>query len=219
MTTTSKREIELTFTDILVSTVPTNEDLFLEHVGKDHPEDIDHLPDPETIEQEIQRQSCVFFRAADGQTPALHHHHIKGFLKDAARMLRRIPPIEQPLVSDPERTKKVPATISGAMSSYLQKIDGLIFVEPDWLPLQLVNGAKAAWLDRPARVDTPRGPRTCLLHSESAPTGTIVHLAVRIYDPEYWPWIEEMLDYGANRGLGAWRNSGKGRFSWRYLDV
>jgi hypothetical protein len=26
--------------------------------------------------------------------------------------------------------------------------------------------------------------------------------------------IREWLDYGKLRGLGQWRNSGKGRFSW-----
>jgi hypothetical protein len=30
--------------------------------------------------------------------------------------------------------------------------------------------------------------------------------------------VREWLDYGKLRGLGQWRNSGKGRFSWEVLQ-
>ena len=30
--------------------------------------------------------------------------------------------------------------------------------------------------------------------------------------------MKECLDYGTMRGLGQWRNSGKGRFVWDLLD-
>jgi hypothetical protein len=32
------------------------------------------------------------------------------------------------------------------------------------------------------------------------------------------PYVEEWLDYGCLRGLGQWRNSGKGRFFWERID-
>ena len=31
-------------------------------------------------------------------------------------------------------------------------------------------------------------------------------------------YVREWLDYGMYRGLGQWRNSGKGRMVWEELD-
>lgn len=30
--------------------------------------------------------------------------------------------------------------------------------------------------------------------------------------------LEEVLDYGALKGFGQWRNSGRGRFTWEYVE-
>jgi hypothetical protein len=32
------------------------------------------------------------------------------------------------------------------------------------------------------------------------------------------PLVEEWLNYGVWRGLGQWRNSGKGKYVWQELD-
>ena len=40
---------------------------------------------------------------------------------------------------------------------------------------------------------------------------------VTCLDPAHMAAVREWLDYGQLRGLGQWRNSGKGRFTWEEL--
>ena len=52
---------------------------------------------------------------------------------------------------------------------------------------------------------------------EELTAGTQAVIEIECYDPALWPAVEEWLDYGAARGIGQWRNSGKGRFTWEEL--
>ena len=49
--------------------------------------------------------------------------------------------------------------------------------------------------------------------SRNAATSTMTMTIVMLTD-ELEAAVKECLDYGALRGLGQWRNSGKGRFAW-----
>jgi hypothetical protein len=67
------------------------------------------------------------------------------------------------------------------------------------------------------RAQTAQGERIALAHSETAPAGTIIEFEVKWYDLKgekgnIAECLDEWLEYGALRGFGAWRNSGKGRF-------
>ena len=59
---------------------------------------------------------------------------------------------------------------------------------------------------------------TSIAKSESVPEGSTIEFSVVCLDPALEKMVKECLDYGTMRGLGQWRNSGKGRFVWDLLD-
>lgn len=105
-----------------------------------------------------------------------------------------------------------------AIKAYKQAIDGLIFVEPRCIPYNL-HGLKMDYCERILRANTPMGERTSIAKSESVPEGSTIEFSVVCLDPALEKMVKECLDYGKFRGLGQWRNSGKGRFVWDLLDA
>jgi hypothetical protein len=53
--------------------------------------------------------------------------------------------------------------------------------------------------------------------SEEAPPGSSIEFYISILDESHEKAVREWLDYGVLRGIGQWRNSGKGRFAWEEL--
>ena len=171
-------------------------------------------PNAQTIEEEvaalgeaevIEKSKTVFARDADGN-PCLWDYQIKGFFKDACSMLNR-----------------AKGTKSSQLVAYRKIIDGLIMVYPRKIRLVIPNGAEVGNCQRPLRAQTAQGERIALAHSEAAPVGVTIEFEIEAMElaKEKVPiseCIEEWLNYGAKRGLGQWRNSGKGRFRWEKLD-
>ena len=56
-----------------------------------------------------------------------------------------------------------------------------------------------------------------MANSEEIPAGSSAVFSVRLLDEGHEKLVVEWLDYGKLRGLGQWRNSGKGRFSYELL--
>ena len=48
--------------------------------------------------------------------------------------------------------------------------------------------------------------------------GSTVEFEVTCLDPSLEGMVRECLDYGQLRGLGQWRNSGKGRYVWEEIE-
>jgi hypothetical protein len=59
-----------------------------------------------------------------------------------------------------------------------------------------------------------KGERVALASSQEAPAGTVIDCEIEWLHPSLEPIIMEALKYGARKGIGQWRNSGKGRFDW-----
>jgi len=129
--------------------------------------------------------------------PVFWDYMLKGFFKDACGALRVV-----------EGTK------SKGVKAYKKNIDGLIFPAPRKVRFQLPEGGFIGVCERPLRVQTMQGERVALARSETVPEGSTLDFEITYLTEDLWPWIEEMLNYGRLRGLGQWRNSGKGRFSW-----
>lgn len=55
-------------------------------------------------------------------------------------------------------------------------------------------------------------------NSESIPAGAWIEFTVQCLTDTMAGAVAEWFDYGALRGLGQWRNSGKGRYLWDWLD-
>lgn len=150
------------------------------------------------VEEVIEKAMTVFPRDENG-TPIYWDYQIKGFFKDACGMLR-----------------KVKDSKSSKIKAYKKEIDGLIFVEERKIPIQF--DGKMGTCQRPLRGQTPQGERIALANSESIPAGSSIEFTVQCLCDTHESAVKEWLDYGELRGIGQWRNSGKGRFLWDELD-
>ena len=68
------------------------------------------------------------------------------------------------------------------------------------------------------RGQTAQGERIALAHSETVQADSYIDLTIVCLKDDMMKAVKEWLDYGKFRGLGQWRNSGKGRFEWQELN-
>ena len=118
---------------------------------------------------------------------------------------------------DEKTGKKKAANLSGKLTAYKSVIDGLIFVQPRMIPIQ-VNG-EIRDCQRPLRAQTMQGERVSLANSEEIPEGSTAEFEVICLEKDHEAVVQEWLDYGILRGIGQWRNSGKGRFTYEIVDA
>ena len=57
-----------------------------------------------------------------------------------------------------------------------------------------------------------------LANSEQIPAGSTCEFEIVLLDDSHEKVVLEWLDYGALRGIGQWRNSGKGRYTYEILN-
>jgi len=191
-------KVRLTFKEGLLGTSPANEDVYRDFIGS-------KAPDAATVDDEVaalgadavvEKGMTVFPKLEDG-TPFLYDYQIKGFFKDSCGGLRK--------VKDSESSK---------IKAYKKEIDKLIFVEPRCIPIRF--DGKIGECQRPLRAQTTQGERVSLAISEEIPAvATVEFTVVMLADHE--KAVREWLDYGRLSGIGQWRNSGKGRFSWEEI--
>ena len=164
-------------------------------------------PDAPSREEEVaaigadevfEKGMTVFPRNKEG-LPIAWDYQWKGFFKDAAGSLR-----------------KVPGSECSKIKAYKKEIDGLIFVAPREIPIAF--DGEMGICQRPLRAQTAQGERVALASSESIPAGAEMVFEVKMLVPAHEKAVKEMLDYGQLRGFGQWRNSGKGRFNYEILE-
>ena len=203
-------KFRINFIEGLLGTAPNDEDVYKNFIAS-------KAPDAKPIEDEIaavgvdevaERGMTVFPRDPDGN-PILFDYQIKGFFKDACGMLSR-------LTEKDESGKKKTKNESGKISAYKKVIDVLIFVEPRMIPIQ-ING-EVGICQRPLRASTAQGDRVALAMSEEIPAGSSVEFTVRCLDDNNAKAVREWMEYGVLRGIGQWRNSGKGRFTFEEIS-
>lgn len=203
--------IRITFIEPVLGTWPSNPEIASEYIAS-------KAPDAATIQDEIaatsvaevvEKGKTIFPRLDDG-TPFLYDYQIKGFFKDSCGVLSRLSK------KDENGKKKVARNESGRLTAYKKIIDGLIFVEPRCIPF--LNYGSVGNCQRPLRAQTMQGERVSLANSDEIPAGAQIECTVVCFDPDHEAAVREWLDYGRYRGIGQWRNSGKGRFVWDELD-
>ena len=144
----------------------------------------------------------------------MYDYQIKGFFKDACSMLNRLSE------KDPETGRKKKAVNeSGKLTAYKKVIDGMIFPQPRMITIHIPDGDEIGYCERPLRAQTAQGERVALAISEEVPAGSWLEFDVVCLDDGHIPAVLEWLDYGQLRGLGQWRNSGKGRFTYVIEEV
>lgn len=199
-------KVKITFLEPVLGTWPSNQNVARDFIAS-------KSPDAATIEDEVaalgadavaDKGMTVFPRNENGE-PVLYDYQIKGFFKDSCGMLARVG-------GKTETGKKRAVNESGKISAYKKVIDGLIFPQPI-----KVNG-KIGDCQRPLRAQTAQGERVSLANSEEIPAGSTCEFEILLMDESLENAVLEWLDYGVLRGIGQWRNSGKGRFTFDILD-
>lgn len=193
-------KVKLTFVEPILGTSPANEDIYREFIAS-------KAEDAATIEDEVaalgaeavaEKGMTVFPRMEDG-TPFLYDYQIKGFFKDTCGGLR-----------------KVKGSVSAGIKAYKKEIDKLIFPEPRCIPFD--SYGEIGVCQRPLRAQTAQGERVSLAMSEEVPAGASVTFDIVCLTDDHVKAVREWLDYGRFSGIGQWRNSGKGRFTWEEVQ-
>jgi len=192
-------KVKLTFTENVLGTAPQNKNIYEDFVAS-KAEDASTLEDEVAtlgVDEVVNKGMTVFHK--ENGVPFLYDYQIKGFFKGAAGFLR-----------------KVPKTESSKIKAYLKEIDGLIFVSPRKIPFE--NYGDIGVCQRPLRAKTPMGERVSLAISEEINAGASITFDINTFVEEDEAFVSELLDFGQFSGIGQWRNSGAGRFTWERLD-
>ena len=197
--------VKAKFIEDVLGSAPNNKDIYRDYIAS-------KAPDAQTIEEEVdavgvdavaEKGTTVFSRDEDGN-PYIYDYQIKGFFKSACGFLRNATGMK-----------------SAAIKAYKKKIDGLVFVKPRQIILQVPEELRKSDVDiceRPLRAETAQGSRVALASSESYPAGTTIEFEVNCLNDGDVEYVREWLDYGQYNGIGQWRNSGKGRFVWEEIE-
>ena len=192
-------KVRLTLREEMLGTCSNNKDIHREFIAS-------KSPDASTIEDEVaavgaeevaQKAMTVYPRFEDG-SPFIYDYLIRGFFKEACSNLRKV---------DKSESSKIKA--------FKKEIDGLVFVEPRKIPINL-NG-EIGNRQRPLRAQTAQGERISLAESETVPAGSTLEFTVVCLKDDHGKAVLEWLDYGRRKGLGQWRNSGCGSFDYKVI--
>jgi len=191
-------KVKITFLEDVLGTASNDPEIHAEFIASNAPDALSREEEIAAVgvDEVIERAMTVFPRDGNGN-PILFDYQVKGFFKDTCGMLARL---------------KKSGNESAKLKAYKKVIDGLIFVEPRMIPFELSGEIQSC--QRPLRGQTAQGERIALANSESIPAGSIVELSIIMLDADHEKMVREWLDYGRLRGIGQWRNSGKGRFKW-----
>lgn len=204
-----KLDVRLTLTEEALGTSSSSKELHKEYIAS-------KAPDARSTEEEVaalgvdavdEKGRTVFPRMTvgdDADVPFVYDYQLKGFFKDATKML-----------------KKVSGSECSKVRAYKQAIDGLIFIDQRKIPWMTEDGTPAhvgPTCERPLRASTPMGERIAISSSETVPAGSHLDFGIILLDKTLLPMVKECLTYGRLRGLCQWRNSGKGTFTWEATD-
>lgn len=189
-------KIKLVLTEEALGMMPNNKEIHETYIASKAPDapKIEEEVAAVGVEEVVEKTMTVFPRLEDG-TPFFWDYQIRGMFKDDIGMLR-----------------KVKSYKCSKLTAYKKVVDGLVFIKERKIPIHC--SGPIGDCQRPLRAETMQGPRVALAHSESVPEGSWLEFTVVLLDDSLEDIIEECLDYGVLRGIGQWRNSGKGRFTW-----
>ena len=193
-------KVRLTFTEEILGTSPSDPEIYKKYVASKS-EDAAKIEEEVAlhgVDEVVDNARTVFPKNKDGEL-IMWDYQIKGFFKDAIGMLRQ-----------------VKGTKCSKLTAYKKKVDGLVFVQPRQIEFE--NVIDIGDCQRPLRADTPQGPRTAIAVSDTINAGATLTFTITLLNEDLEDVIIECLDYGKLRGLGQWRNSGKGTFTYEILS-
>lgn len=193
-------KIRIELTEEMLGMSPADVEIYDNFIASNAPDAPSREEEIETMGvQAVQEKGKTIFPKMEDGRPFLWDYQIKGFFKDTVGMLRR-----------------VPGTACSKVKAYKKEIDGLLFITDRKVPIEL--SGEIGSCQRPLRSDGPNGSIVALANSETVPVGSVFTFPLLMMRDDIWPWVEECLNYGKLRGMGQWRNSGKGRFTWTEVE-
>lgn len=200
-------KVKATFTEEILGTCSSSPDLYEKYIveklekNPNKSDEIDAVCSTlmEYEETETAAPQTVFPRTEDG-LPFLYDYQIKGFFKDTCSALR-----------------KVKGTESSKIKAFKKEIDGLIFPKPREIIIH--TDEPIGFCSRPLRASTPQGERVSIAKSEAIGAGAWIEFEIMLMCDDHEKAVREWLAYGEFRGIGQWRNSGKGRFTCDSIET
>lgn len=204
-------KIRITLIDEMLGTAPNDQEIYETFIASKSPNAITREEEIASIGTDgVVEKSMTVFPKDENNRPFLWDYQIKGFFKDACGMLQRV------TEKDENGKKKKALNESGKITAYKKVIDGLIFVFPRKILIDYEGSYGSC--QRPLRAQTAQGERIALANSETIPAGAKMDIEIKLLSDDHEKAVLEWLDYGALRGLGQWRNSGKGRFTYEVIN-
>ena len=196
---TTEINVTITLEEEMLGMQPADPEIADTFIASNAPNAMSRAEEIEAIGVEAAQEKgkTIFPKMEDG-TPFIWDYQIKGFFKDACGCLSRIKGV----------------TESSKLKAYKKVIDGLIFVKERKIPIILCENGSIGTCQRPLRAQTMQGERVALAASETVPAQSTITFTIQLLDEKLEPVVIEWLDYGELRGLGQWRNSGKGKFTY-----
>ena len=193
-------KVKLTFTEPVLGSASANPDIHREFIASKAPDAAGREEEVEAlgVDEVEKKEMTVFPRTEDGK-PCLWDYQVRGFFKAACKACKDI----------------TDNTASGKIKAYKKAVDTLIFINERKIPL--IFEGDMSTCQRPLRGQTAQGERIALANSEMVPAGTTVQFTIRILKDDLMAAVLEWLDYGKYNGIGQWRNSGMGRFTWEEI--
>lgn len=196
-------KVRLTFTEDVLGTANADKNVHSEFIASKAPNAPSRKEEVEALgAEEVERKEMTVFPRMENGSPMFWDYQIKGFFKDTCSTLSRC--------KGEDYSKE-----SCGMKAYKKIIDGCIFPQPRKIEIHM-NGEMGN-CQRPLRAQTAQGERIALANSEAVPAGSWIEFKVVCLSDAYEKAVREWLNYGQFKGIGQWRNSGMGRFTWEEI--
>ena len=193
-------KVRITLLEDILGTLPGDPEIYKSYIAS-------KSPDASTIEDEVaavgaaqvyDNKITVFPRDKDGSV-CIYDYLIRGHFKKAGSALA-----------------KVPNTKSSKLKAFKKHVDLYVFVYPRLI--KIGSPEDVTIRERPLRASTPQGERVAISASECIPAGTSFEFTIKLLIDDDEDLVCEWLDYGQYNGLGQWRNSGQGSFTWERIE-
>lgn len=188
----NKYNLTFEFTEPVLGTIPKDRNVFENFVmdqAKTEVEKGKAAEDAARVPEEVESRGWTGFYENDLGHPILMDYQFKGFLKNAANILKE----------------------SLGIKNFRSHVETSVFVSPRWIELaDKPDGV----LERPLRAMTMQGPRVSLMRSDMINPGRQYELEISILEKSKAneEAVRALLSYGELSGLLQWRNGGYGRF-------
>lgn len=166
----------------------------------------------ETFKELDMRGVTVFFYDYEKNLPMIGDHMIYGYMKAASSAIARtLPKKNATILQSMAYTNEI-------INTHVRCTEQFICFDKD---IKRTKEGRPAYLQRSLRAQTAQGDRITLAKSEVVPAGAKLKFTLNVLEgsPLEVSHIKRIFDHGCFFGLGQWRNSGHGMFSYTLKEV